>query len=321
MIGYTPAASPSVLWSEPMESVWQMLPGGHSAVACFKRSDITVSDRLFIGAVVNLPRTLRWGAITWLADTYATSRETVYTIGRRAYEGLFFGFQARPSSRTPTVVTEPGGLSGPTVAVTDNRIKRSVLTLLLPGGVTLRPMQDCLDVALEVSRSEGFLSEFINEAGRQAGEVLEGIDYSPLGEIIVARDETYFNGLAFLVAVEPQSYVVLGGQVAERLGGGRRGVAGGGQRKGWGRLAGIGWWLRLSGKVHHSALEAAETEYENIQEASPAHPRKSCKSCKSCLKQLWPVVFVADAIQGPLIDRINGINRIGWDWVMDPTER
>jgi hypothetical protein len=76
-------------------------------------------------------------------------------------------------------------------------------------------MQDCLDVALDVTRSVGFTSQFINEAGRRAGEVLDQIDYSPLGDIILARDETYFNDLAFLIGVEPRTYVLLAGQVEE----------------------------------------------------------------------------------------------------------
>jgi hypothetical protein len=74
-------------------------------------------------------------------------------------------------------------------------------------------MQDCLQVALDITRSVGFLSQFINEAGRRAGEILDGIDYSPLGEIILARDETYFNDMAFLIGVDPRTYVLLAGQV------------------------------------------------------------------------------------------------------------
>jgi hypothetical protein len=106
-------------------------------------------------------------------------------------------------------------LAGPTITVTENRLKRTILTLLLPGGVTLRPMQDCLAVALDATRSPSFLSQFINEAGRRAGEILEGIDYSPLGDIILARDETYFDDLVFLIGVEPHTYVLLAGQVEE----------------------------------------------------------------------------------------------------------
>lgn len=55
----------------------------------------------------------------------------------------------------------------------------------------------------------------VNEEGRWAGEVLERIDYSPLGDIILARDETYFDGLAFLIGVESRTYVLLAGQVEE----------------------------------------------------------------------------------------------------------
>ncbi len=105
---------------------------------------------------------------------------------------------------------------GPIIRVTDNRLKRTILSLLLPGGVSLRAMQDCLDVALDKTRSVGYLSEFINEAGDRVGKILAGIDYSPLGKVVVARDETYFDGLAFLVGVEPHSYVLLAGQVEQQ---------------------------------------------------------------------------------------------------------
>jgi hypothetical protein len=166
---------------------------------------------------MNLPREQRpWGIVTWLADVYQTSRETLYTIGGRVREVLLRPEQVtrHPESQAVFVPTR-SPLAETVVAVTDNRLKRTILTLLLPGGVTLRPMQDCLLVALDVARSVGFLSQFINEAGRRAGEILEGIDYSPLGDIILARDETYFDGLAFLIAVEPHTYVLLAGQVEE----------------------------------------------------------------------------------------------------------
>jgi hypothetical protein len=200
-----------------MELIWQMRPADRVLMSRWKRPDITLSDRLFIGAVMNLPRDKRpWGAVVWLADVYQTSRETLYTIGRQAHAALLF-----PNQRTegqavqrPRLLLSPVP-AGPTITVTDNRLKRTILTLLFPGGVTLRPMQDCLEVALEVNRSVGFLSEFINEEGRRAGEILEGVDYSPLGDVILARDETYFDGLAFLIGVEPRTYVLLAGQVEE----------------------------------------------------------------------------------------------------------
>ena len=89
MLSYQQTAAPEVLWPEPMESVWQMQPGGYEADTNWKRPDITLSDRLFIGGVVNIPGDQRpWGSITWLSNIYQTSRETIYTIGRRTREGL-----------------------------------------------------------------------------------------------------------------------------------------------------------------------------------------------------------------------------------------
>jgi len=217
MLLYQQTAAPATLWPEPMELLWQMQPADWELMSRWKRPDITISDRAFIAAVMNIPQEQRpWGAIVWLSNVYNTSRQTLYTIGAQVRKALLFPNQgAKLPERQPTVLLSPPSLAGPTVTVTDNRLKRTILTLLLPGGVTLRPMQDCLTVALDVNRSIGFLSQFINEEGRRAGEVLEKVDYSPLGDITLARDETYFDGLAFLIGVEPHSYVLLAGQVEE----------------------------------------------------------------------------------------------------------
>ena len=217
MLSYPQTAAPASLWPEPLELIWQIQSGGWADECRWRRQDITLTDRAFIAAVVNLPRGQRpWGIIVWLADVYHTSRETLYTIGRRVREALLYPEQAPRSQERQTVSVSTCSVSAEMVVpVTDNRLKRTILTLLLPGGVTLRPMQDCLQVALDTTRSVGFLSQFINEAGRRAGEILDGIDYSPLGDIILARDETYFNDLAFLIGVDPRTYVLLAGQVEE----------------------------------------------------------------------------------------------------------
>ena len=228
MLLYKQTAAPATLWPEPMEATWQMLPGGWEQVGLWKRPDITLCDRLFISAVVNIPRPQRpWGAITWLAGVYRISRETVYTIGERGREAFLLrtGSPRRelaPWNKTSSTglalpaPTTPSGPSGaPTLTVTDNRLKRTILTLLLPGGVTTRPMQDCLEAAFDHSPSVGFLSELINEAGRRAGEILDKIDFSPLGDVILARDETFFDDFAFLLSVEPRCQVIVSGYVEE----------------------------------------------------------------------------------------------------------
>lgn len=218
MLAYQEIAQPTTLWPEPMELIWQVLGPETDLVLRWKRPDIGLADRLFIGAVVNLPHERRpWGAITWLAEVYLTSRETIYDIGRQVRQALLGPDQAEPSPLMIEMLPVPDSpVAGPVIRVSDHRLKRTILSLLLPGGASLRAIQDCLAVSLDTSRSIGYLSEFINEAGQQAGKILDKLDYSPLGEVILARDETYFNDLAFLVAVEPHSYVLLAGQVEQQ---------------------------------------------------------------------------------------------------------
>lgn len=217
LLPYQQTAVPEVLWPEPMELIWQMQPGGYEAGSNWKRPDITLSDRLFIGAVVNIPDEQRlWGSITWLSNVYQTSRQTIYTIGKRTREGLLSPvLESSGLADSVAQAMESDSDDVPTITVTSNRLKRTVLTALLPGGSALRPMQDLLDVAFDRSHSVGFLSELIDEAGSRAGVVLDQIDFSPLGDVVLARDETYFCDWPFLLSVEPNSYTIVSGYVED----------------------------------------------------------------------------------------------------------
>ena len=168
-----------------------------------------------MGAVVNLPLEKRpWGSISWLADVYGTSRETVYQIGERSKAGLLSSVKPQPQLSTdalPEVIRAGEHI----VWVNESRMKRTILSLVFPGGVTLRPIQVCLQEAFDLPRSVGYLSELINEAGEKAGQILDNLDYDPLGEIIAARDETYLGKWACLLTVEPKSYTLLSGHVEE----------------------------------------------------------------------------------------------------------
>jgi hypothetical protein len=170
--------------------------------------------RTFIGALVNQP--IRpWGLITYLADLFGTSRETIYTIGERIREGVL----VRPNGRQPARPDSPAPVEQspyPTVTVTPKRVKRAVLTNLLPGGMTIRSQQDSLQAALDTPRSTGWISELILEAGKRAGRKLDEIDLSPLGQVVTARDELYFDDKVFLINIEPRHFVIVGGYVEEQ---------------------------------------------------------------------------------------------------------
>jgi hypothetical protein len=167
-----------------------------------------LADRLFIGAVVNLPPARRpWGSVTWLADVFGTSRPTLYAIGERARSSLAARLPGRPALLAAPVKTPS---PEPTVTVTSNRRARTILTLLLPGGVSGRTVDDCLRVAFDQGQSAGFVSDLLHLAGQRAGAILEKIDHSRLGPVVLARDELFTGRDPNLLLVEPHTLVITG---------------------------------------------------------------------------------------------------------------
>lgn len=207
----TTTFSASPIWMAPIEPIWQMLPVSEATShPGWKRPDLGVSERLFIGAVVNLPKDQReWGVIQWLADVYQTSRPTLYAIGTKTKAGLLsHGSQAcAPAPLKPD--TEDKHIQK-TVALTRNRMLRTALTLLFPGGVSERSAADCLQAAFDEGRSPAFMSGLIHEAGQRAGEILQSVDHSPLGRVVQARDELFVGRDPILLMVEPHSLTITG---------------------------------------------------------------------------------------------------------------
>jgi hypothetical protein len=145
MTVYTNSAlSTSVIWPNPIETIWQVLPGCGQSSPGWKRTDLGLSERLFIGAVLNLPQDRRcWGIITWLAGMLNVSRPTLYAIGAWAKAGLL----SKPVLPTITVNRLEERASSDDeqiILVSPNRLKRMALTLVLPGGVSGRSVEACL---------------------------------------------------------------------------------------------------------------------------------------------------------------------------------
>jgi hypothetical protein len=206
---------PNVLWAEPMETTWQWLTTG-SSVPGSKIPHLSIADQLFVAAVANTPRHARpWGAITWLSGVFQISRPTIYDLGERAARGLGRSVGGRPA-KVQTIATPVEAPSREhTVTATPNRMARTALTMAFPGKMALRPMQACLETAFDRTRGLGTLSELLTQAGQQAGQVLGQIDYSPLGPVIVLRDETYFQDWPILLVIEPVTTTILLGVVSE----------------------------------------------------------------------------------------------------------
>ena len=205
----------NVLWAEPMETTWQWLTTGPS-VPGSKIPHVSIADQLFVAAVANTPRPARpWGAITWLSGMFQISRPTIYDLGKRGARGLERSVGGRPAAEqsAPVPVGMPSRDS--TITVTPNRMARTALTMAFPGKAALRPIQTCLQTAFDQTRGLGTLSELLTQAGQRAGEVLTEVDHSPLGPVIVLRDETYFQDWPILLILEPVSTTILLGVVSE----------------------------------------------------------------------------------------------------------
>lgn len=198
---YTETQELSPLWPEPIEHVYQLLGGGKASAIAPKLPHLGLADILFMALVMSLPRERRpWGIATWMATTFMLSRTGLYDLTERVQERLL---QPPPQVRS-LPAPDRGG-----VELSERRLQRTVLTAAFPGKMAIRPMQAMLEEAFEQSRSVGWISELLSEAGEQAGQVLAQVDTSPLGPAIVLRDETFFQDQPLLLVVEPVSATIL----------------------------------------------------------------------------------------------------------------
>jgi hypothetical protein len=198
----------SVTWPEPFESTWQLLGGTYAHDLAPKLPHLGMADILFMTTVMSLPREQRpWGIVTWMAGVFALSRPGMYGLTNRVKQRL-----------SPT--TKPVALPAPetqaaTVPITPTRLARTVLTASLPGKMAIRPLRQALNEAFDQTRSIGWISELLTAAGHKAGSILRHIDTSPLGIVIAARDETFFQGHPLLLVIDPVSTTILLAQVTD----------------------------------------------------------------------------------------------------------
>lgn len=192
----------TVAWPEPIESVWHLLGGDPSSELAPKLPHLGLADILFMSTIMNLPRHRRpWGIVTWMSDVFLLSRPALYALAERVKQRLLLDESplALPASENPL----------PTIAVTPTRLARTILTTSLPGKTAIRPLQQVLKEAFGKTRSVGWISEFLTANGREAGLLLRGVDTSPLGTVIAARDETFVQGHPLLFVIDPVTTVIL----------------------------------------------------------------------------------------------------------------
>lgn len=205
---YVQEVENAICWPEPVEGMYQLLGGGEATEIAPKLPHLGMADVLFIALVMCLPKGRRpWGIVTWMAWTFQVSRPSVYALAQRVQERL-------TRTEVEAIGLLPGASQTKGLEVTPERLARTVLTAAFPGKMALRPMQQLLGEAFDKSRSLGWLSELLSEAGQRAGEILEQIDTSPLGRVICVRDETFFQDMPLLHIIDPLSMTLLCSVVA-----------------------------------------------------------------------------------------------------------
>lgn len=191
-------------WPEPLETIWQVLGGEPAGQLAPKLPHLGLVDILFMTTVMSLARADRpWGIVTWMAEVFAVSRPSLYALTQRVKERLLaeqppvalLGSRAEPTSTT--------------IELSPNRLARTTLTAACPGKMAIRPTQQLLVEAFGQSRSVGWVSELLSQAGQRAGQVLAKIDTTALSNVIVARDETFFQGQPLLLVIDPVSTTIL----------------------------------------------------------------------------------------------------------------
>ena len=204
---YSQTRTNLALWPEPIEVCYQLLGGGDGSALAPKLSHLGIADLLFMSSIMLLPRDRRpWGIVTWLADVFGISRPTLYSLPRRVMERL--------TAAPPAALPEQQGKAVRQIEVSATRLQRTALTAAFPGKIALRPLQELLAEAFDESRSIGWLSELLTEAGEKAGQVLKQIDFSAAGPLLVLRDETFFQDRPVLFMVDPVSSTILNAVVA-----------------------------------------------------------------------------------------------------------
>lgn len=192
----------SVYWTEPLESTWQLLGGEAAGELAPKLPHLGLADIVFMSLVMLLPRVERpWGIVTWMAEVFCLSRPALYALTERVKQRLL--------TKPEAAVLLPAATQAPPIGVTANRLARTVLTISLPCKAAIRPLRQALQEAFDQTRSVGWISQLLTEAGQKAGAILRKVDASPLGTVIVVRDETFIQSQPLLLVVEPVSSTIL----------------------------------------------------------------------------------------------------------------
>jgi len=163
----------------------------------YHRSDLDLLDRVRIGAAFIDPDR-PWGRISDLSRLYATSRETIYTIGRKVQQAVVPILQPQPVGPRPVEKI---------IRVDANRIDRALLTFQVEGNASIRGAQACLEEVYDVHRSVGYIAAVRQQAEGQAAIENRRWDLGTIDQ--GSLDEIFRRRLPHLVSVHGPSGLIL----------------------------------------------------------------------------------------------------------------
>jgi hypothetical protein len=186
----------------------------------YRRPDVTLADRLEIAWRFWDEERL-WGTPVRLAEQYDLSRTSIYDIAHR----IAPFFQARSPGPVAGLKKLISGVEAVSFPPTNGQIwskegverlrSRLVLTSLLPGGVTMRPLEDILAEVPGASCSDTTIWRQVNQDGGKAVEILGAVNFTEVSQagVIAVIDETFFDDRPVFFAVEPGSLSICDFQV------------------------------------------------------------------------------------------------------------
>ncbi len=172
------------------------------------RQDITLEQRIGIAVTAAANRGV-YGVVSSLAREYQTSRKFIYTLEKKMVSAIEEAL--RPQ--------KPGAAANPFLLEIDRgHVDRSILTMAMVGHSSERAIAQCLQSILTVDLSLGYVSEVLTKASQRASEFNQALRLE-LPEAEVGADELYAQKKGNLIAVEPQSLLIVAAKATDRVDG------------------------------------------------------------------------------------------------------
>lgn len=180
-----------------------------------KRPDVTLADRLEIARRF-WDEERPWGTAVRLTEEYDLSRTSIYNIANRIAP-LFQPRLPGPVAGLKKLISGVETVSFPPTKgpiwskeKAERLRSRLVLTSLLPGGVTMRPVEDILAEVPGVGCSDTTIWRQVNQDGGKAVEILGAVNFAEVSQagVIPVIDEIFFDDRPIFFAVEPASLTI-----------------------------------------------------------------------------------------------------------------